>query len=354
MKLRISTRLMRKLVTVGLVLILMLVFSLKTKNFLTLYNFSELSFNAALLGLLALGLSFVMIGGGIDLSVGGIVCAVAILCSRFSFLGTPGWVVILFGILCGALFGLCNGLLVTWVRLTEFVTTLATGILYQGLGLLFAFRDTGKLSGTLISKGITNKSYLSLGGRFSALFGATGPLKDFHLMTVFWIVLAVVMYFILRRTNFGLHTYAIGSQPKAAEMSGVNTKRVKAIGFIISGAFAGLAAAFLVANMSAANASLGNGYEFQAIAACVVGGVALGGGKGDAVCALLGSIFLVTILNGLYKFNIPTYWSYILQGVIIIVATVFDASFASFTRRLREKRAERAGGGKGAAVHAGE
>jgi ribose transport system permease protein len=335
---------MRKLATVGFVLILMLVFSLQADNFFNLRNFSELSFNAAFLGLLALGLSFVMIGGGIDLSAGGIVCVVAILCSRFSFLGTPGIVVVVFGVVCGAFFGLCNGLLVSRAGLTEFVTTLATGILYQGLGLLFAFRDTGKLSGTLVSMGITNKSYLALGGRFSALFGARGALKDFHLMTVIWIVLAVAMYFVLRRTNFGLRTYAIGSHPKAAEMSGVDIRRVKTIGFVICGAFAGLASAFLVANMSAANASLGSGYEFQAIAACVVGGIALGGGKGDAVCALIGSVFLVTILNGLYKFNIPTYWSYILQGVIIIVATVFDASFASFARRLRERRADRASG----------
>jgi ribose transport system permease protein len=319
---------------------------MESDNFLNMRNFSELSFSAAFLGLLAVGLSFVMIGGGIDLSVGGIVCAVAILCSRFSFLGTPGVVVILFGILCGAFFGLCNGLLVSRAGLTEFVTTLATGILYQGLGLLFAFRDTGKLSGTLVSKGITNKSYLSLGGRFSALFGTQGLLKDFHLMTALWIVLAVARYFVLRRTNFGLRTYAIGSHPKASEMSGVDIKRVKTIGFIINGAFAGLASAFLVANMSAANASLGNGYEFQAIAACVIGGIALGGGKGDAICALIGSIFLVTIINGLYKFNIPTYWSYILQGVIIIVATVFDAGFASFTRRMREGRAGRSVGGE--------
>jgi ribose transport system permease protein len=346
MKLRVSARTARKLVSVGLVAVLMLVFSVTTESFLGWRNMGNLFHDAAFLGLIALGLSFVMIGGGIDLSVGGIVCVTAILTSRFSFLGgssVPGALTALFAVLCGGAFGLVNGILVTRARLTEFVTTLATGILYSGLGLLLAYRSDGTLSGVIVPKGIMNDGFLSLGEKV----GGSG----IFLVTYIWIALSAAMYLVCRRTNFGLHTYAIGSHIKSAEMSGVDVRRVKAAGFVISGAFAGLASAMLTANMTAASASLGsNGYEFQAIAACVVGGIALGGGKGDAFNALIGAVFLQTILNGLYKFQIESYWSYIIQGMIIIAATAFDALFARLSHAIRERRARSAPmrGGSGA------
>ncbi|MDR1590295.1 MAG: ABC transporter permease [Oscillospiraceae bacterium] len=334
MKLRISTRNVRKLVSAGLVVVLMLVFSLSADSFWNWRNMGNLFHDAAFLGLIALGLSFVMTGGGIDLSVGGIVCVTAILVSRFGTLGgssVPGVLAALFAVLCGGAFGLINGVLVTRVRLTEFVTTLATGILYSGLGLLLAYRDNGKLSGVIVPKGIQNESFLSLGEKV----GGTGV----FLVTYIWIALSAAMYFVMRRTNFGLHTYAIGSHSRSAGMSGVNVRRIKTLGFVISGAFAGLASAMLTANMTAASASLGNnGYEFQGIAACVVGGIALGGGKGDPVNAMIGAIFLQTILNGLLKFNIQAYWSYVIQGVIIIAATAFDTLFGRVTHMLRERR----------------
>jgi ribose transport system permease protein len=340
MKFKISTRTVRKLVSAGLAAVLMLVFSLTANAFWDWRNMGNLFHDAAFLGIIALGLSFVMVGGGIDLSVGGIVCVTAIAASRLSFAAgssVPGAFVALFAMLCGAVCGTVNGLLVTRVKLTEFVATLATGILFSGLGLLLAYRDNGKITGVIVPKGIMNGSFLSLGEKV----GGSG----IFLVTYIWIMLSVIMYLVMRRTNFGLHTYAIGSHNKSAEMSGVNAKRVKTAGFIISGAFAGLASAMLTANMTAASASLGNnGYEFQAIAACVVGGIALGGGKGDPANAVIGAIFLQTILNGLYKFQIQAYWSYVIQGMIIIAATAFDALFTRAARSLRERRAQLSGG----------
>jgi ribose transport system permease protein len=150
--------------------------------------------------------------------------------------------------------------------------------------------------------------------------------------------MTIISYFALTRTKFGLHVYAIGSHAKSAEMSGVNVARQRALGFVISGAFAGLASVMVVANMGAAAASLGTGYEFQAIAACVVGGIMLGGGKGDTVGAMIGSIFMMLVLNGLYKFGLPTYWQFIFQGAIIIIATAFDTQFAKFAQKKRSAK----------------
>jgi ribose transport system permease protein len=325
MRLKIRSKTVRKLISVGLVVALALFFAFTTTAFLNPRNMFMLLKDSAYLGLIALGVSITIVGGGIDLSGGGIVCVVGILSSRLAFTGLPGFIVLVAGVALGGVCGLLNGLLVTSVHLTEFVATLATGFVYTGMGLLFAFRDNGKISGNLISRSITNKSFLAMGKHVGGVY----------YITIVWVIMTVLSYLALTRTKFGLHTYALGSHAKSAEMSGVNTARQRAMGFIISGAFAGLASVMVVANMGAAAASLGSGYEFQAIAACVVGGVMLGGGKGDTVGAMVGSIFMILVLNGLYKFGLPTYWQFIFQGAIIIIATAFDAQFAKFAQRKR-------------------
>jgi ribose transport system permease protein len=325
MKLKIRSKTVRKLISVGLVLALALLFAVTTDAFLSVRNITMLLKDSAYLGLIALGVSVVIVGGGIDLSGGGIVCVVGILTSRLTFTGLPGFIVLVIGVILGGVCGIINGLLVASVHLTEFVATLATGFVFAGMGLLFAFRSNGKISGTLVSKSITNKSFLAMGKHMNGVY----------YITIVWIVMTILSYFVLMRTKFGLHTYALGSHAKSAEMSGVNTARQRALCFVISGAFAGLASVMVVANMGAAAASLGSGYEFQAIAACVVGGVMLGGGKGDTIGAFVGSIFMILVLNGLYKFGLPTYWQYIFQGAIIIIATAFDAQFAKFAQKRR-------------------
>ena len=152
-------------------------------------------------------------------------------------------------------------------------------------------------------------------------------------MTIFWIILTAVMFLVLTKTKFGLHTYSIGSHSKSAQMSGVSNSRVKSIGYLICGACAGLAAVIQTAIVGSSQPKIGEGFEFQAIAACVVGGVVLGGGKGDSISAFVGSLFLVMLINGLLKYGLTTSWEYVLQGAIIIVATTFDAVFNTITSR---------------------
>ena len=251
-----SSKNIRRLITLGLVLLLWLVFALTTDNFVSMRNTLQLLKESAFVGLLAVGMCFVMVGGGIDLSVGGIVCVVAILCSRISFIsGIPGIIVLLCGVIIGALIGSFNGFLVTKLHLTEFVATLASGFVYSGLGLVFAFHQNG----ALVSKSITNKSFLAIGKSVGGLYW----------ITVVWVIVLVIALIAMTRTRFGTHTYAMGSNAKSAQMSGVSNSFVKAAGFIICGAAAGLAAGMQVAYQSAASATLGGGYEFQAIAACV-------------------------------------------------------------------------------------
>ena len=317
-----SIKNMRRLISVSLIIVLSVIFSILTDSFLSTRNIFQLLKDSAYVGLIAIGLSFVIIGGGIDLSGGGIVCLVGILVARFSFVSDniPGIVVIFFGVICGMALGAINGFFVTKVNLSEFVTTLASGFVFSGFALIILFKEGGRL----ISRSLTLRSFLAFGLSF----------RGIYYITVVWVFIALFAYIVQSRTKFGLHVYSTGSNLKAAEMSGVNTVWIKTSGFIISGGCAGLAAAFVVAAQNATSASLGAGMEFQAIAANVVGGVVLGGGKGDAISALLGALFLTLLLNGIYKLGLGTPWQYMIQGIVIVVAITFDSLF----NRLYQKR----------------
>ena len=315
-----NAKAVRRMISVGLVLIMAVIFSVTTDAFLSFRNITNLLKDSAFLGIIALGMAFVIIGGGIDLSLGGIACVVGVLCIRMSVAGFPGFLVVIAGVVIGAVFGSLNAILVTKGRLTEFVTTLATGFIFTGLTLVFSFRERGVVTLVEIPR---RSGYRAFGGNLGGV----------HYITIVWVVLTILAFFVLTKTKFGLHTYAIGSHSNAARMSGVNTNRVKAAGYLISGGCAGLAVVMQAALNGSAALNIGSGYEFKAIAACVVGGVVLGGGKGDSISALTGSLFFLMLMNGLYKYGLPFSWDYILQGAIILVATAFDAIFNRITSK---------------------
>jgi len=304
----------RRLISIGLVLVMAVIFSVTTDAFLNFRNIMNLLKDSAYLGIIALGMSFVIIGGGIDLSVGGIACVVGVLSIRLSVIGVPGILIVLMAVIFGAVFGLVNAVLITRFKLTEFVTTLATGFIFTGLTLVFSFRERGAVTTVAIPRLSDFR-----------LFG--GNLNGVHYITIVWGILTVITFLVLSKMKFGLHTYAIGSHPRSALMSGVNNNRVKTLGYLICGACAGLAVVMQAALNGSSPLNIGTGYEFKAIAACVVGGVVLGGGKGDTLSAFIGSLFLIMLMNGLYKYGLPFYWDNILQGAIILVATAFDAVF---------------------------
>ncbi len=313
----------RRLISAALAIFLCVIFSVTTKSFFSTRNLFELFKDAAYTGLVACGVCFVMVGGGIDLSVGGAICLIGIVVARFSHIdGMPGIIVILVGILAGAACGLFNGVIITKLHLTEFVTTLASGAVFTGLALLLQFRA----SGHMISVTLTNRSFLDWGVKVGGLYW----------IVIIWLIITVVMQFVMNGTKFGLHVMATGSHARSAEMSGVNILRTKVATFIISGALAGLASAMIVAYQTGTNQTLGNTMEFNAIAACVVGGVIMGGGKGDPISAFLGALIMALITNGLYKWGLSTGGTYIMQGVVILLAMNFDGQFNRISQRRLE------------------
>ena len=325
---KINQKLTRKLITLGLIVVLSAVFALSAPTFLKLRNIQEILRVAAYTGIICVGVSFVLIGGGIDLSSGGIICFTGIVCCRLAVLGLPWPVILLVAVVIGAACGFFNGWVITRFYLNDFITTLATGFVFTGLGLLVSAKDA---SGNLLSQEIKNKGFLLLGKH----------INGFYYIVFAWLILTAVSYFVLSRTRYGLHTYAMGSNAKSSEMSGVNVRRMKVSTFTICGACCAVAAVFTVAYQTTAYLSLGSGMGFNAVAACVVGGVMLGGGKGDPIGALLGAIFMTLVNNGMYKYGLDTSWQYVFQGAVILIAIMSDAGFAAITARRLKALAEK-------------
>ena len=325
---KISQKLTRKLITLGLIVILSAIFALSAPSFLKLRNIQEILRVSAYTGIICVGVSFVLIGGGIDLSSGGIICFTGIVACRLACMGLPWPAVLLAAVVIGAACGFFNGWVITRFYLNDFITTLATGFVCTGFGLLTILKDE---SGTVMSQEIKNKAFLMLGRHISG----------FYYIVIVWIVLTVIAWFVLTRTRYGLHTYAMGSNSKSSEMSGVNVRRMKISTFTVCGACCAVAAVFTVAYQQTAYLSLGGGMGFNAVAACVVGGVMLGGGRGDTVGAFLGAIFMTLVNNGMYKYGLDTSWQYVFQGAVILIAIMSDAGFAAITARRLKAMADR-------------
>lgn len=328
MKIALNEKNIRRLITLGLLVILILVFGATTNSFYTVRNFQQLLRESAYVGLVALGLSFIMIGGGIDLSSGGIICVSGIAMARLADVCVPGIVCLLAGVVIGAACGALNGFCITKLHINDFITTLASGYVFSGIGVAIMFRD---LKGRVASPTLKNASFLIMGKHVGG----------WYYMTIAWIILAVVVFFIHTRTRYGQHIVATGSNDKSARMSGINVDRIKLSTYMIGGAFCGLAACFTVAYQGTAYLNLGGTLGFQAVACCVMGGIVLGGGKGDALGAVMGTLFMTIILNGLYKYGLSTSWQYICQGVLILVVILFDAVFGAFNQKRLDRAAQR-------------
>ncbi|MCR5388059.1 MAG: ABC transporter permease [Lachnospiraceae bacterium] len=326
---KISQKLSRKLITFGLIVLLYIVFAITASGFTTLRNIQEILRVSAYTGIICVGVSFVLIGGGIDLSSGGIICFSGIVACRLACAGVPMPIVVIVALVMGAACGFLNGWVITRFHLNDFITTLATGFVFTGFGLVALLKDE---KGSIVSQSIKNKGFLLLGKHVGG----------FYYIVIAWIILVIVSWFILTRTRYGLHVYAMGSNPKSSEMSGINVNRMKVSTFTICGACCAVGAVFTVAYQQTAYLSLGSAMGFNAVAACVVGGVMLGGGRGDTVGAFLGAIFMTMVNNGMYKYGFDTSWQYVFQGTVILIAIMADAAFGVLTARRFRAQADAA------------
>ncbi len=282
------------------------VFSLATPNFLTQHNLINILQQSSINACVALGMTLVIISGGIDLSVGPTAALSAVLTATMIVSGIPMPLAFAGGLLVGLGCGFVNGALISLAGLQPFIVTLGTLSLYRALALIFT-------NGTPV---------LGLPHGFRALFNGTiGPLP---IPVVIVAVVSLLAWFVLRKTPLGEYILAVGGNEEASRIAGVPIARTKIATYMISGALAFLAAMILIGRLGAAEPVLGNLWELDAIAAAAIGGASLMGGKGSVVGTLLGAVVLGEMRNGLTLLNVQAFYQLLATGIIIIVAMLVD------------------------------
>lgn len=295
--------------------VLLLFFSIASPNFFTFSNISGVLLSTAVIGILALGTTFVIITGGIDLSIGTGMTLSAVMTGIFlTNLQLPLIVGVIGGIATGALMGLVNGMNIAILRLPPFIATLAMMLIAQGLALVIS--------------GVKPIYFSSVVGFKSISLGSLVPGIPNAVLILF--VLAIVAYLLLSRTIVGRYTFAIGSNEEATRLSGVNTRKWKIVIYTTAGIFTGIAGVVIAARLDSAQPQLGVGYELQAIAAVVIGGTSLLGGRGSIMGTLIGALIMSVLINGLRILSIQTEWQNVVVGVVILAAV--------FTDSLRQRR----------------
>ena len=304
------TAVIERLREAGILAILLLgaaVFSFTVPSFFSVDNaINGIGLSAAINTVVAIGLTYVIITGGIDLSVGSTAALSAVIGADLMQRGLPILLAVLAALAVGALAGLVNGLLVTRVQLAPFIVTLGTMTFYRGLALSYT----------------NGQPILSLPGGFKNALG--GTLFGLPIPLIASLLLVVAFTLILRSTKTGQYILAIGGNAEAVRLSGINVSRYVTLTYVISGMLAAFAALVLIAQLGAAEPILGSGWELSAIAASVVGGTSLSGGKGNVVGALLGALLLSMLQNVLTLLGVQAFYQLLATGGIIIGAMVID------------------------------
>lgn len=286
-------------------LLLAAIFYLIEPRFLTGSNLTNLLRQAAILGLAALAQLIVVVSGGVDLSIGANVALVSMISALVSkeFGVIAGFSA---GILMGTFLGLINGVLVAYFKIPPFIVTL--GMFTYGRAL--AWYIGGGLPIEMLPKG-----YEFLGGGF--LFGIPMPI-------IVTLIFLPVVHFLLTNTKFGRSLFAIGGNQKAAHLSGVQVNRYRMMAFVMSGFLAGVTGIVFSSRVISGQPGLAIGLEFKAIAAVAIGGISLAGGEGSVLSALIGTLIMSTIDNGMNLANISSYYQQMVLGVIMVIAVAID------------------------------
>lgn len=286
-------------------------FSVASPNFLNYSNFTAILFSTVVIGTLALGTTFVIITGGIDLSLGtgmalcAVISGVLVVNAKL-----PVVIGVLGAVLFGGLIGLVNGFNISVLNLPPFIATLAMMLVAQGLALVISnstpiyFNDT------------PSYSKISTGNLIPGLKLSNA--------VIILAVLAVISGVLLNKTILGRYTYSIGSNEEATALSGINTRRWKVMIYTLAGLFIGMAGVLISARLGSAQPATGMGYELQAIAAVVIGGTSLTGGKGSIVGTVIGALIISVLNNGLQIMSIPQEWQNVILGCVILIAVYAD------------------------------
>lgn len=299
----------------GLVLFylaIILIFSVFSPSFRSVGNFKNILTGFSHVAIMAVGMTFPILLGGIDLSVGAILALVGMVAfDTMLIFGWPGWAAILAGLLTGALAGLINGFLVVRLKLTPFIATLSTMVAYRGATYAISGRQ---LYPELSIKAITDPLYRMIDK-------SIGPIP---LAFIYLIIVIGLTHFILRYTRLGINLYTVGGNENAARLAGINIDRAKLFAYMMSGLCTGIAGLILTSRMTTATENLGLGFELSAIAGAIIGGVSLQGGVGNTIGPAVGAFLIGTIYIGMTLLGVTTYAQPVVSGFILMGAVGYD------------------------------
>ncbi|MGA2976462.1 MAG: L-arabinose ABC transporter permease AraH [Spirochaetia bacterium] len=289
-----------------ILLVLFAASSLCVPHFLSWINIIGLGLSVSMVGMVACSMLFCLAAGGFDLSVESVVAFSGVLAAVV--INSSGSVLegVLAGVLAGGLVGAVNGAIVSYLSLNPLITTLAVMQIVRGLGFLVS-------QGSAV--GVNNSDFFFLGA--GRMLSIPNPI---------WITLflMVLFAFLFKRTSFGKNTLAVGGSETAARLKGITVSRTKLIIYIIQGLIAGLAGVVLASRMTSGQPNTSQGFSMDVISACVLGGVSLSGGVGTLSGTIIGVLIMGTVQNAMNLLNIPTFYQYILRGLILLIAVLLD------------------------------
>ncbi len=288
--------------------LLIIIFTIASPNFFRTDNLVGILLATAVNGILAVGITFIIVTGGIDLSIGTVMTFGSVIAGVFvTMWGLPIPLGVAASIAAGAFCGLVNGFSIAKLRIPPFIATLGMMMITKGLNLI--------VSGVKPVYFVDTPEFAKI---------ATLPIFGIPLGVLIFFAVALVASFILSKTILGRYTFAIGSNEEAARLSGINTDAWKIGIYSLGGAFAGIAGIVMASRLQSAQPALGAGYELDAIAAAVIGGTSLSGGEGTILGTVIGAFIITVLTNGLRIMSVPQEWQMVVTGLIVIGAVYLD------------------------------
>jgi len=292
------------IIFIGMVILM----SFLSPAFLNFYNLMNVVRQISFIGIVAMGVTMVIITSGIDLSSGSVIALVSVVAASFAHPGEyPLFVPIAIGLAIGALAGMINGTISAKGNIPPFIATLGMMTAARGLALLYSDgRPIGNLSDAFY-------------------FIGAGKIMGIPFPIIVFVIMGILSHLLLSKTKFGKYTYAIGGNEQAARICGINVDRYKILVYTYAGLLSAVAGLMLTARISAGQPSMGVMYELDAIAAAVIGGTSLSGGVGTIPGTMIGALIIGVLNNGLDLLNVSSYWQQILKGAIIVAAVLLDS-----------------------------
>ena len=289
-------------------------------EFRQISNLLNLLRQAAFNGLIAIGMTCVILSDGIDLSVGSVFALAAIICAKLLTNGVAAPLAILAALILGTLLGLVSGILVAKFRLQAFIATLITMTAYRGLAMILTDgKPISRLANAIESEG--GAFLFKALGKGNLLIAETIKIP---LPAIILVAFFALFFFVLNKTTYGRRIYATGSNAVCAKLVGVDTVKIKMSVYAISGFLAALAGLMMISRVDSAQPTLGDGYELDAIAAVALGGTSMSGGRGKITGTIAGVLIIAVLNNGLNIMDVSSYYQQVIKAVVILVAVLSD------------------------------